>query len=228
MFYLSKIDKPKPGVKIFVYYLCFIFFADVFGIYAVWAYYDNYETLPFLKNSPLHRNFWWYNLLHVVIFVCYSQLFIRQLIKEKMSKMRRWLKLGVYLFVVYSIVCFSTFGDFLYDYDISVIILSAFFIMICIGAYYYDILTSDKILKFNKDVVFFISVAILIYQLCIIPIQIYTSYFNHENPDFIQFYATVLRYGNIFLYSMFSIGFYIDYRYQRKTYYSKRNRIFMG
>ncbi|TRO65189.1 hypothetical protein [Christiangramia sabulilitoris] len=140
--------------------------------------------------------------------------------------MRRWLKIGVYLFVVYSIVCFSTFGDFLYDYDISVIILSAFFIMICIGAYYYDILTSDKILKFNKDVVFFISVGILIYQLCIIPIQIYTSYFNTENPDFIHFYATVLRYGNIFLYSTFAIGFFIDYRYQRETYHSKENHIF--
>lgn len=216
IFYLLKTSSRKPGVKTFVYYLCFIFFADVFGIYAVWAYFDNYETLPFLKNSPLHRNFWWYNIIHVVILLAYAQIFIRQLVSERMKKVRKVLSFGLILLVLYSIVCYSTFGEFLFEYDISVLILSAFFILICIGAYYYDILTSDKILQFNRDVVFFISIAILIYQLCIIPIQIYSVYFNLENPDFMIFYATVLRYGNIFLYSMFAIGFYMDYRFRKK------------
>jgi len=215
--YLFHTSDIKPGVKTFVYYLCFIFFADLFGIYTIWAYYDNYETLPFLKNSPLHRNFWWYNLIHLVNLTCYSQLFIRQLVSERMLKVRKFLKYGLIILILYSIICFSTFGDFLYDYDISVLILSAFFILSCIGAYYYDILTSDKILNFNKKIIFFISVATLIYQLCVIPIQIYTSYFNLSNPDFIIFYATVLRYANIFLYSTFVFGFYMDYRNRRKT-----------
>lgn len=215
VFYLLKTSSRKPGVKTFVYYLCFIFLADLFGLYAIWAYYDNYETLPFLKNSPLHRNFWWYNIIHVVILLSYAQLFIRQLVSDRMKKIRKILSFGLIILVLYSIVCYSTFGEFLFDYDISVLILNAFFMLICIGAYYYDILTSDKILDFSKEIIFFISVGTLIYQLCVTPIQIYTSYFNQSNPDFIKFYAAVLRYANIFMYSLFALGFYMDYRYRK-------------
>ena len=215
--YLRKSSKIKPGVKIFIYYLCFIVFAETFGLYALWAYFDNYETLPFLKDSPLHRNFWWYNIVFTTGYFAIGQLFIRQLTSENSKRLKTIHKTGMLLLLIYSIICFASFGEFLYAYDISVMILGTFFLLSCVGAYYFEILKTDKILVFNKSLVFYVSVGIVIWQLCVIPIQIYTSFFTEANPDFVNLYATVLRYANIYLYSIFTIGFVIDYRYNKSS-----------
>ncbi len=201
-------------MKIFIFYLCFIFFADTFGLYPIWAYYDNYETLPFLKDSPLHRNFWLYNILSAVNYLVVGQLFVGQLKKLKKYNFKKILYWFLVLFGVYSVICFSTFGEFLYAYDMSILLIGTFLVLFCIIAYFFEILLSDRILNFRSDALFYFAVAILVWHLCVTPIEIYTSFFNTSNPNFINLHATVLRYANIFMYSMFVLGFYIDYRYR--------------
>lgn len=204
-------------MKYFIFYLCFIFFADTFGLYPIWAFYDNYETLPFLKDSPFHRNFWLYNIVRVVNYLVIGNLFVAQieiLKKYHLKKILHWVLL---LFGVYAIICFSTFGNFLYAEDISVILIGTFIVFFCLIAFFFEVLLSNRILNVNVDALFYIGIAIFIWQLCIVPIKIYTSYFNYSNPEFIKLYATVLLYANIFLYSMFLLGFYMDYRFNRKT-----------
>lgn len=204
-------------MKYFIFYLCFIFFADTFGLYPIWAFYDNFETLPFLKDSPFHRNFWLYNIVRVVNYLVIGNLFVAQieiLKKYHLKKILHWVLL---LFGVYAIICFSTFGNFLYAEDISVILIGTFIVFFCLIAFFFEVLLSNRILNVNVDALFYIGIAIFIWQLCIVPIKIYASYFNYSNPEFIKLYATVLLYANIFLYSMFLLSFYMDYRFNRKT-----------
>lgn len=204
-------------MKYFILYLCFIFVVDTFGLYPIWAFYEKYETLPFLKDSPLQRNFWLYNIVRMINYMVIGNLFVAQIEVLNKYHLKRILQGILVLFGIYSIICFSTFGNFLYAEDISVILIGTFIVIFCLMAFFFEVLLSNRILKVNADALFYFGVAIFLWQLCIVPMKIYTSYFNPSNPDFITMYATVLRYANIFLYSMFLLGFYMDYRNRRKT-----------
>lgn len=215
--HLVKAQKLRTGIKFFVGFLWFNFFYDLLGMYPIWAYYDNYQLAPFLKDSPFARNFWYYNNYHVIKFLVLSQLFIVQLTHPESQNFRKILSKLRWVFVIYSIVCFASFGNYLYQYDYTVIIFGTFFLVACIMAYLLQMLRTDQILHFRSDLLFYIAIALLLYELCIAPINIYATYFNEGNMDFVQFYARILRYANIYLYGIYILGFLITLKNGRKT-----------
>ncbi|MUP46938.1 hypothetical protein E0K83_14425 [Gramella sp. BOM4] len=108
-------------------------------------------------------------------------------------------------------------GQFFTSYITSNIIIGTFLVVASVLAYFYDILITDRVIGFYKHVFLYMAVGILIWYLVIPPTEIYVDYFLEENEYFIQVFAGVLRYANIFMYSMFALGFYIEYRSEKKS-----------
>lgn len=212
--YLRKCQKVRLEIKLFVYYLILIFFLELYGLIPIWAWLDNYETLPFLKDSVFRRNLWWANSLRIISTLCISNIYIKFLSDRKQRKILTWLVIG---FVIFSIVSYSTFGEFFNAYDPYAETLGVFVFMIVIGHYYFEILKSDKILNFYADLRFYISVGILLWSLCIIPIEIYSTFFSTKNPLFIEMNLIFFQYATIALYSIYTLGFFMDYRFTGKN-----------
>lgn len=77
-------------------------------------------------------------------------------------------------------------------------------------AYYYEMLKSDKILNFYKNLAFYVSVGVLIRYLVVTPIFIYSKYYTNASPDFVEMYGLIIIVSNVFMYGMFITGFIIS------------------
>ncbi len=53
---------------------------------------------------------------------------------------------------------------------------------VIIGAYYYEMLTSEKILQVFSSLAFYISIAAVVWHLVVTPLYIYSSYFTASSP----------------------------------------------
>ncbi|MGY5850569.1 hypothetical protein [Salegentibacter sp. F14] len=192
--------------RLFVYFLWSVFLIDTFGGYSLWAYFDNYQSAPFLKDSSFSRNTWYFNLAQIYFISCYAYFIQSEILNAKLKSLIR-IVTGLYLLYAASLILLGS--DIFTAYNLPILLVGAIWILISIGGYLYDLLTSDKILHFNKNMFFYVFTAILIHFLIVQPLNIYSVYFSKSNPDFINLFAFVLRYANIFLYGMYIIGFMV-------------------
>jgi len=217
--YLFKLQNPEKIKRQFVWFLWSVFIIDMFGNYSLWAYFDGYKTLPFLEDSLFTRNIWWYNIARVYFIVAYCYF-----LKEKISNVRIafYLKWAMLVFVVLAVLNMFFSGQFFTSYITSTFTVGTFLIISCVFAYFYDILISDRLFGFYRNLFMYIAMALLVWYLVIPPIEIYVDYFTLENELFIEVFAAVLRYANIFMYGMFMLGFLMDYWFKVKA---KREQI---
>ena len=200
-----KVTKYK---RLFVYFLWSVFIVDQIGGYSLWAYFDNYQTAPFLKDSPFSRNTWYFNLAQIYFFVCYAYFIQAEILNPKL---KAFIKYGSGIYLIYSIGLIALGSDIFVAYNLPILLVGAIWISVSVGVYLYDFLNSDKILFFKKNLFFFVFTGVLIYYLIVQPINIYSAYFTKSNPEFIEVFASVMRYANIFLYGMFILGFILEY-----------------
>lgn len=198
--------KVAKNKRLFVYFLWSVFIIDVLGGYSLWAYFDNYQTAPFLKDSPFSRNTWYYNLAQIYFILCYSYFIQSEILNPKF---KNFIKRGAALYLIYSVVLMLLGSDIFQAYNVPILLVGAIWISVSVGLYLYDLLTSDKILHFKRNLFFYVFTGIFIYFLIVQPINIYSVYFMEVNPDFINLFASVLRYANVFLYGMFILGFLV-------------------
>ena len=92
-------------------------------------------------------------------------------------------------------------------------------ILLSSGLYFMELLQSDRILGFGYYFRFYVALGASIFYLIFVPIEIYSLFITEQNPAYIKFHAAVLRYIAIFMYGMFSIAFYMDYRGKMKESY---------
>ncbi|APU66904.1 hypothetical protein [Christiangramia flava] len=215
-YYFHFKDSISRGLKLFILYLVIVFIVDTSGFYALWAYLDNYETIPALKDSPFARNFWLYNALHVIGYFCIGYFFTSQLEYLQKYKLKKILNILLVGIVVYSLVCYLTFGTFFETYDPSVMIIGTLAVVLCIMAYFFELLLSEKILHFRTNLLFYFAVVIMMWHLVITPINLYMSYTGLSNIEFRQFYITFLHWMNFIMYNTFAVGFFLAYLRRRK------------
>ncbi len=196
--------KVAKNKRFFVYFLWSVFIIDVLGGYSLWAYFDNYQTASFLKDSPFSRNTWYFNLAQIYFILCYSYFIQSEILNPKL---KTFIRRGTGIYLIYSIGLILLGSDIFQAYNVPILLVGAIWISVSVGVYLYDLLTSDKILNFKRNLFFYVFTGILIYFLIVQPINIYSVYFLEANPDFINLFASVLRYANVFLYGMYVIGF---------------------
>lgn len=216
--YLRQLRHPKPEVRLFVYYLWFVVVIELLGLYPALNYVTNFGAFPFIKDTLFERNYWLYNSYSIIKFIVLFIFFIRQLRKKKMRSI--FYSLGG-LFIVFAILNLLFSGVFFISNSAFTSIVGTLILLVLICLYYFEILKSNRILNFYKDLPFYVSVAMLFWHLVVTPLFIYSIYFTLKSPEFVSLHMIILMISNFILYGTLIAGFLVC----RKNIVSKQRKV---
>ncbi len=212
-YYLSK-KHYIPYTKYIVWLLWITFFVELFGSYAPVAYFSDYTIFGLLEGTPFAQNYWIYNIFMLIHYGVYVYYF-RSLTKNKV-----WRLLLFWLLIIFefSAVCYLIFTDvFFIRFSQFTNIFGTLLLTVSIILFYFELLRSEMLLKLKFFMPIYISAGALMFHLCVTPVDLFSQYFSKENQIFIDLRVNVLLYANIFLYSVYTLGFIICSR--KKKYY---------
>ena len=201
------LKKNKNSVlKIFVYYLWLTFIVELIGEYSeiMQNNYD-YDWYISFKNSVFCSNSWMYNIYSFLaigmIGVFYSSMMSTNLAKIIIRAVIVIYSLSVLIF-------FTTTDAFFYmklPYDL---ILGTIIICIYVILYFIELMRNDEILEFYKLPSFYVSIGLMLWYICVMPLFIYDEYFKAINTNFVKFRYLLLLIINIFTYLCYAFGFW--------------------
>lgn len=197
--------RVKFWTRYFVYFLWVNFFIEVFG--KLPDLIDEIDYLSFLKNSFLAKNAWLYNIYTILSYLFYISFFkwnLKTIVFKKILKMLALLFLiSSTLNLILTDVFFKVHSPFPMIFGTSILLISVFF-------YFFEMLKSERILYFSKDLIFYIAVGALIFHLCATPVFIYSTYYKNEiSLFFVKIHRIVLYSAIIFMYTCYTIGFIV-------------------
>ena len=206
-YYLKKAPRLR-STKLLVYFLWFTLFVELIGSYASIGYFSNYTYFSFVLDTPFKDNYWWYNSYGVLSYSFYA-LYFRSFVRNKLW--RGLLKYLVILFVLSSSLIYVFTDVYFNSTSQFVSITGTLIIFLSIMAFYFELLRSDKLLKLKLFLPFYISVGILVFNLCITPVDLFSEYFNISggNELFVNLHIKIMLYANIFMYFTYSLGFIV-------------------
>lgn len=215
-YYLKKTSPQITSTKYFVLFLWCNVCVEIFGSYAPMAYFSDYEIFSFIAGTRFENNFWLYNIYNVLSF-SFLTIYFTSFLKNKYWKVLFWiLTIG---FIVVSAIIINSNGTFFKSSSKFVTITGTLLLFFSVILFYFELLKSDLLLQIKRFLPFYISVGILVFNLCITPIDILSQYFSiaDGNELFVKLHVNVLLYANIFMYLTFIFGFLICSR-KRKSY----------
>ncbi len=191
--------------RYFVYFLWLTFIVDIIGAYPSIAYHSKYEYFEFICNTKIESNYWWFNNFLIISYWFYITYFRWQLKNASHIKIINTLLvcflLSSALNLAFSGVYFTQYSVFTNFSGVAVLLLS-------VGLFYSELLRSDRILKFNVLLPFYVSVGVVIFYMCLIPILIFNKYYKFDiSQEFVDLHRTILRAANVFMYGVFILGF---------------------
>lgn len=216
-YYLKTAKTPFKNSKYLVYFLWFTVFVEIAGSYAPIAYFSNYKYFSFIKETPFENNQWWYNIFILINFSFFTYYFI-SFLRNKTVKAIAHILIAVFLIV--SIGIYASTGTIFQVTLKFVIIMGTLILLLSVLFFYFELLRSDLLLQLKHFLPFYISVGVLVFNLCVTPVDILAEYFSggEENDLFIKLHVNVLLYANIFLYTSFILGFVICSRTKKFSY----------
>lgn len=202
-YYLTKVNDNR--LRIFVYYLWLTFTVEVLGSYSYLMQYDfDYEWFVRIKNSVFRRNFWLYNI-YAYMAIGFISIFYFNLmatLKTKIAVLSIWGGYSVFSILYYTLTDAFFIGTLPYQFIIGVLIICLYVLL-----YFLQLINSDKILNYYKMPAFYISIILLLWHLCVVPLFIFDGYFKSIDSDFGRFRILLLLFINICTYSSFAIAF---------------------
>lgn len=216
-YYLKKTPIPLKNSKYLVYFLWFTVFVEIVGAYAPLAYFSDYKYLSFIKGTPFENNFWWYNSFVLLSFSFFTYYFISFLRNRTVKTIAH---ICIVMFWIVSIANYMMTDSFFQTTSKLVNILGTLLVLLSVLTFYYELLRSDLLLQLKRFLPFYISVGVLVFNLCVTPVELLSDYFNMGagNELFVTLHVNVLLYANIFLYSSFTLGFLICSKKKRSSY----------
>ncbi|MGA9588993.1 MAG: hypothetical protein WBV11_04105 [Salegentibacter sp.] len=199
LYFLKKADYTRSE-KFFVGFLWWVIAIETINSYAFIAYFNHYQFLSFIKGTLFERNFWIANPNKVISYSCYSYFFIAQLHSARLKKI---LKRLLILYIITSIISFFIEGNFMTAMSSYTSMSGTVVLAVIIGAYYYEMLTSEKILQVFSSLAFYVSIAAVVWHLVVTPLYIYNSYFTASSPAFISLHSMILQISAVFMYGVY-------------------------
>ncbi len=212
-YYLKKAESNRVNKKL-VLFLWVIFTIEIFSLYTALGHYSNYEYLSFIEGTWYVGNYWLYNPFIICQFLFYIYYFWYY-IDDKRS--RRVIAYLAILYTILSVINLFVSDVFLKGYSQFSTIGGTLVLIITIIIFYFELLRSDVLLNLKSFLPLYISIGVLIYNLCITPIDILSLHFGDGNQFFVLFKLNIYQYLNIFLYSTYILGFIICSR-EKKSY----------
>lgn len=191
------------AVRFFIYFLVYVVFVELVGTYTKWI--DNSSNPDLLKGTLIERNFWWYTLMWSIGSSVFFLLFYRHILKTELF--RKILTYFLWIFLGITLIKYSFDYRALFENrSFLIVCLNLLTVLICTLFYFMEILSSNKILDFNKSVYFYISVAILIWTLAITPLSFFNEYFTTDDWNFVILKWQIYLFFNYVLYLTFSFA----------------------
>ncbi|WP_271782791.1 hypothetical protein [Aquimarina algiphila] len=175
-------------LKYFLIVLWYVGINDILGL--ILKNYFNFESVTII-----------YNIYYLVVFSYFMFLF-----KNYVSNTNR--KKWIFIFIVIYILSLfinSFIEDYLEEVATAPYIIGASFVIISIIFYYIDILNSEKVLYVNKNLLFWISIGVLIYYAGNIPFRIVRNYVGELIDASIQYMVLLIL--TFVMNTCFIIGF---------------------
>ncbi len=178
-------------------------------IYIIW--YDTLNEFFALFYSKIinENNLVLYNI-HQIVLTSFYLILYKNVVQRHNHK-----RILVVLLIVY---CSSVFANcfldnFISDYFALTDVIGSCFVVIGVSMYFIEVLTSDKIIYINKSLLFWLSIALLIYLVPTIPFTVVTKYYRNS-PTIPYIYNII--YGLVFLMNLLLIsGFICSYKEQK-------------
>lgn len=215
-YYLSTTPHPFKNSAVLVCFLWLTLVVELVGCYAPIAYFSDYNLFGDIKGTVWEGNFWLYNIYTVLSFCFFTHYFI-SFLRNSTLKIIGISILGVFLMVSIGILSYS---DNLFRPTSSVIsIFGTLLILLSVMFFYSELLRSDLLLQMKTFLPFYISVGVLVFNLCVTPIEIFSEYFKLGNGNrlFVTLHVKLMLFANIFLYSIFIFGFLLCSRKKKSS-----------
>lgn len=151
----------NSSLKVLPFYLVYM----VLNENLAWFYYW-YNTV--IKNQIRVNNLIFYNVYSIITAYVFIYIYYKS-IKNKVSR-ALIIGMGIFYALVSFINCF--YHSFRYEMTDVPDILFSLIIVIITVIYLSEILNSDKIIIINKVLLFWISIALLLYYLPVVPFQV--------------------------------------------------------
>jgi hypothetical protein len=211
--YLKKTPLHSVSTKYFVWFLWFTIGVEAIGTYATIAFFEGYDFFSFLKGTLIEDSNWIYNI-YSLLMASFFTYYFRSFIKSKL-----WKKVLFYLLIFYVLSSIFKLSriEFFTEESKYVNLAGTFLVFFSIILFYFELLKSDMLLNLKRYLPLYVSIGVLIFLLCMTPLSIFTEYFNQKNSAFVKFRSHFYLYSNLFLYTLFILGFYIC---SKKTKYS--------
>jgi hypothetical protein len=211
-YYLKK-DSTSRSTRWLVIFLWVTVAVEFTSSYAVIAYFSDYKYFSFVKDTPYADNKWLFNIyiiLNFTFFIHYCGSYLKgELIK-------RIVKYSVISYFLASIGYLLVKDVYFTETSLFSAIVGTLLLFVVIILFYFQLLKSDKILNLKYFLPFYISIGVLMFNLCITPLDIFSEFYSKENIPFWKFKNIVFLLSNLFMYSSFILGFIIC---RRKKFY---------
>ncbi|AXT55852.1 hypothetical protein D1815_08845 [Aquimarina sp. AD1] len=214
IFYLTKYRDDQLS-RYFVYYLWFTVSVElVFGWLPASIFYLDFFS--FLRGTLFEDNIWIYNIYQVISYGFYL-FYFSSLIEDKKNARYAGFLFIIYLFLAILNLIFS--GIFFEAISSFTDILGTLLLLFSVIYFYFQLLKSDKILNFYKNIPFYVSIGALVFHLVVNPIFIYDTYYsNSKSEEFVEIQRIILTLANIFMYTCYILGFIVCSK-KNKSYY---------
>ncbi len=215
IFYLKNTNSTRSDTLL-VLFLWFSVFTEVVSSYAGFAHFSEYTFLGFVKDTPFKKNYWLANVYIVIsnlFYVYYFGIKLTNILAKKI------------LLVLSVIMLIAVIIDFIYSEFFNAIsrvstIYGSMLILLSILLFYLHLLSSGKLLNLRYYLPIYISVALLLYTLCISPLDFLSNYFKTStgNQLFVSFRVYTLFILNILLYLTYTFAFILCSKKRNLSY----------
>ncbi|MBU2951835.1 hypothetical protein KO493_14135 [Tamlana agarivorans] len=197
------------AAKYFIIFLIYVVFIDFSGLYTLFI--SKVKALSFLKGTGFEKNFWLFTITWDVGTILFYSYYYRKILQHNLSK--KLILIVSALFLMYSLVYVGThWAIFFTEFYSGIIVFGGLVIVLCSSLYFIEMLLSEKILYFYKDLNFYISVAIFVWWIVITPLTFYDVYYTYEvgskvtDLDYVHLRYQIYILANLFMYLTFTFA----------------------
>ncbi|MFT4849224.1 MAG: hypothetical protein ACI83B_001762 [Sediminicola sp.] len=201
--------KSSPSLKSTRWLVIFLWvtvLVEFITAYPVIAHYSNYKYFSFVENTPYADNKWIFNIyiiLNFTFFIYYCGSYIEGRV------IRRFVKYSAILYVISALGYLLITDIYFIETSPFSVIAGTILLFAVIILFYFQLLKSDTIVNLKYFLPFYISIGVLIFNLCITPIDIFSEFYSKKNTLFWEFKNIAYLLLNLSMYSIFILGFII-------------------
>lgn len=195
------------SLKYFLFLLWYITLTEFLGSISI-----NNEILVVFDKNGVKYNYWMFNLLYFILF---NTVYMTYLQFIAHPKQKTFIKFFMVFYIITSIINWTFIQNFLYEMSEIPFVIGSILLIIIIIFYFIQLLKSNKIIAFHKDLLFWISVGLLIFHSGTIPFSI--KYNGYALLPKIHNLFLIIYILSICMYILFTFGFIFSNKIENKN-----------